>query len=364
MKFFSNEAKENEPGYDRSDVATSEHAVPQQRAGSPWNDTPGDPAPDYRSDNAENAENGDNPDGELADRERRDGTDEYTDERSDESVTTTYGPDGSVTTSDESIDDAVRPEDDTLRTEDDTLRAEDDTDKDEALKNEGTFDSPEAVEPTTGETLEDSADRNSDHLDSDDLDSDDLDSDDDRDGDGVPDSVEAHTDESESDKDDDEVDLPLAEPVAEESVVEDERTDEVNGAPVAVDTEPVPALVTPVESDSDVSEDEAEATPVVAAVPVAAAAATPGSVPEPTVDRLFADGDSFAERFREIQLRFVDSPKEAADDAAVLVGEAVDRLTAALNSQKDSLGGDSDDTEQQRVRLRGYRDLLNRLTSL
>jgi len=93
-------------------------------------------------------------------------------------------------------------------------------------------------------------------------------------------------------------------------------------------------------------------------------AAAPGSAPAPALDRLFTDGDSFAERFRDIQLRFVDSPKEATADAAALVGEAVDKLTSALQAQKDSLGGDSDDTEQLRVQLRSYRDLLNRLSAL
>jgi hypothetical protein len=92
--------------------------------------------------------------------------------------------------------------------------------------------------------------------------------------------------------------------------------------------------------------------------------AKPGSVPEPTIDRLFADGDSFAERFREIQLVFVDTPKEATAQAAALVAEAVDAVTAALNQQKDALAANSDDTEKLRVELRGYRDLLNRITTL
>jgi hypothetical protein len=121
MKFFSNEAKESndETGYDRSDVATSEPvAVPQQRAGSPWTDAPG------------------SADDELADRERRDGT---VTEPEAENTTTTYGPDGSVTTVDED-----RHEDDTADTVEET----------DAVKDEGTFDSPTAVEPATGEPLD------------------------------------------------------------------------------------------------------------------------------------------------------------------------------------------------------------------
>jgi hypothetical protein len=60
----------------------------------------------------------------------------------------------------------------------------------------------------------------------------------------------------------------------------------------------------------------------------------------------------------------VDSPKDAATEAAGLVDEAVDQLTASLKSQKDGLHSDSDDTEKLRIELRGYRDILNRVLSL
>ena len=66
-----------------------------------------------------------------------------------------------------------------------------------------------------------------------------------------------------------------------------------------------------------------------------------------------------------MQLRFVDSPKEATSEAAQLVDEAVDKLTASLKSQKNALTGDhGEDTEKLRVELRGYRDILNRILSL
>jgi hypothetical protein len=333
MKFFSNEAKENDPGYDRSDVATSEPvAVPQQRAGSPWNDTPGESSTDYREpqhrsddpdspsdvDSASDADLRDDrdlrdEDAEIAEQELRDGTDERPENRPEEPeaeqlsepITTTYGPDGTVTHSDDPVDldlDDSRTDDpaDTGETKLDEVKAED-----EAIKDEGTFDSPEAVEPATGEAIDDEDDNHG----------------------------------------------------KEPKAVEDHEADADYDAPVAVDPEPVPALGT----DEPAADEPASDEPVVAAVPVGA---TPGSLPATPVDRLFADGDAFGERFRDIQLRFVDSPKEAVADAATLVGEAVDKLTAALSSQKDALGGDSDDTEQLRVQLRGYRDLLNRLTGL
>jgi hypothetical protein len=349
MKFFSNEAKENdEPGYDRTDVATSEPvAVPQQRAGSPWSDSPAsdyrDPSDDRDSAHRDGSDRADNSDDELSEQELRDGTEERP---STEPVSTTYGPDGTVTTSD-SVDSADSVDSDTQ------VGSEHDRDsvEDEALKDEGTFDSPEVVDPNTGEAISD-ADRDR--------------SDDDRDRPDYDGGDRDRPDYDGGDRDRFETEATLLD---ETPAAEADRRDDLNGAPVAVDTEPVPALAseesTAVAGSGTDNYDHGEAVADVAAVPVETpSGATPGSVPAPALDRLFSDGDSFAERFRDIQLRFVDSPKEATADAATLVGEAVEKITSALNSQKDALGGDSDDTEQLRVQLRGYRDLLNRLTGL
>ncbi len=61
----------------------------------------------------------------------------------------------------------------------------------------------------------------------------------------------------------------------------------------------------------------------------------------------------------------MDSPKEATTEAAGLLDEAVDKLAASLRDQKAQLHQvDSDDTEQLRVELRGYRDILNRVLGL
>ncbi|MFI7598928.1 hypothetical protein [Actinoplanes sp. NPDC049681] len=83
-------------------------------------------------------------------------------------------------------------------------------------------------------------------------------------------------------------------------------------------------------------------------------------------DTLFAaaDAQTLQDRWRDVQLRFVDSPKEATTEAAALVEEAVEKLTAGLRSRKESLGAESDDTETLRVQLRGYRDILNRILGL
>jgi hypothetical protein len=110
---------------------------------------------------------------------------------------------------------------------------------------------------------------------------------------------------------------------------------------------------------------DAEAAP---AVPVGAADAATAAKPDPSAspvgDRLFTDGDSFSERLRDIALNFVDNPKEATQQAGALVDEAIDKVTTALKSQKDALAGEGADTEKLRVELRGYRDILKRISSL
>jgi len=93
----------------------------------------------------------------------------------------------------------------------------------------------------------------------------------------------------------------------------------------------------------------------------------PGTVGAPGLAKLFGDdAGSFRDRWRDVQLRFVDSPKEATSEAAALVDEVVDRLASSLKSQRAALAGEgaADDTEKLRVELRSYRDFLNRLLDL
>ncbi|XVV14010.1 hypothetical protein ACQP2X_06550 [Actinoplanes sp. CA-131856] len=261
MKFFSNE-KENEAEYAHDDPERTQHVasepvtVPPQRAGSPWSDRPGD---------APAATPVDLDDESGADRERRDrGTTYGSDSDSAEAATT------------ERID----------------------TNQAAAIRDDGGFDSPTAVEPETGKPLD--ADPASD------------------------------------------VDLPLdSDPDRDDSrptnAVKDDGTFE---SPTAVEPETGEPL---------------DAAPAAAAAPAGA---------KPSGDRLLPDGDAFTERFRDIQLRFVDDPKDATAEASRLVEEVVDKLTSTLKSQRDALGGNADDTEKLRVELRGYRDILNRLLSL
>jgi hypothetical protein len=394
MRFFSNDS--NEPS-DQSnvDVQTraeqvnadqshddAEHpdhvrsdpvAVPQQRSGSPWSDAPsaddtsdaglseqeradsgatadssardGDsaqrdddqpvdqpvdlPLDDDRSDDTEPVSHDAASDTVTADAEARD-TDVNTDTAS--GTTTTYGPDGTVVThdadddvesagddaehvdsaaddADERVDSATAASDADIEADVDRLDGddvdgdgvdEDRVDGDPALKDEGDFDDPTAVEPATDKPLD------------------------------TPDAVET---------------LPVA-----------GATDMSDSADTT--TEP---------GTDDLAAGEAVPVPVpVGAADASGPAAKPGSVSQPELGSVFADGDaqSFQERWREVQLRFVDSPKEATTDAAALIDEAVDKLTASLKAQKETVSGESDDTEQLRVALRGYRDILNRILGL
>jgi hypothetical protein len=296
MKFFSNE-KENETQQipDHEGRAASEPVtVPPQRAGSPWSD-----APDSREDGPRNTDSQDPVDIDLGDSEKRDDTGDKA------TTTTTYGPDGSVVDEptpragfgdrpgDELGD---RPKDDADRAGSDEYdpdrttainsgegNAADKAPEDEAIKDDGSFDSPKAVEPGTDEPLKDDAD-------------------------GYRDGEEFQ---------------PASD----------------SAAPVAA------AAAVPVASSPGTLKSDSSGTPK-------------------SGDKLLPDGDSFAERFRDIQLRFVDEPKEATAEAATLVGDAVDKLTSALKAQRDGLAGNSDDTEKLRVELRAYRDILNRLLAL
>lgn len=239
------------------------------------------------------------------------GTDETRTDRTDETrtdstagTTTTYGPDGTVTTTADTDADAS---------------ASDRIDGDAALKDEGGFDDPAAVEPATGKPLE---------------------------ADAAATGADADT----------ATDADAAPAVA-----------TADGAPqtaAADDTSP--------DRDTDTN---AAAVPIPVPVGASDTGATarteagdtrPGSVTGPDLGSLFAEQDaaSFHDRWRDVQLRFVDNPKEATHEAARLVDEAVEKLTASLSAQREAFATDTEDTERLRIELRGYRDILNRVLSL
>ncbi|MFI5836359.1 hypothetical protein ACIA5A_22050 [Micromonospora sp. NPDC051300] len=93
---------------------------------------------------------------------------------------------------------------------------------------------------------------------------------------------------------------------------------------------------------------------------------TPGAVPDDAATLFAPDAaQGFRDRWRDVQLRFVDDPKAAVGEAESLVEEAIEALSTALREQRSKLGtwqeSGSSDTEQLRVAVRGYRDFLDRV---
>ncbi|WP_185893264.1 hypothetical protein [Streptomyces sp. WAC08241] len=79
-----------------------------------------------------------------------------------------------------------------------------------------------------------------------------------------------------------------------------------------------------------------------------------------------ADGDAYRERWREVQGRFVDDPREAVHSADELVADVMRTLAEAFADHKRTLEGQwsegrDADTEDLRVALREYRSFFNRL---
>jgi hypothetical protein len=96
----------------------------------------------------------------------------------------------------------------------------------------------------------------------------------------------------------------------------------------------------------------------------------PGDVPEQPMGALFdaTAADDFRDRWQRLQMRFVDDPRGAADEARALTDDIVSALRDALDERRSSLSGwqaaRTGDTEELRVAVRRYRDLLDRLLGL
>jgi hypothetical protein len=148
---------------------------------------------------------------------------------------------------------------------------------------------------------------------------------------------------------------------------------------VAATTDTDATIIDTTDADTtDADTTDADATdagvPDAAGEPAATAVATesmPGGVPDEPLGALWPAqaGDGFRDRWRDLQLRFVDDPAAAAAEAEELVAEALDRFAATLADRKSELdawrgGAGAGDTEQMRVVLRQYRDFLDRLLGL
>ena len=85
---------------------------------------------------------------------------------------------------------------------------------------------------------------------------------------------------------------------------------------------------------------------------------------------LFAgdEGDGLRARWQEIQVKFVDEPRESVKDADELVAELMQRLAETFSSERSNLEkqwdrGDDASTEDLRVALQRYRSFFDRLLS-
>jgi hypothetical protein len=83
---------------------------------------------------------------------------------------------------------------------------------------------------------------------------------------------------------------------------------------------------------------------------------------------LLADADSFQSRWEEIQVRFVDEPRGAVEDADALVATVMQRLAEGFAQERERLEaqwgrGEDISTEDLRVALQRYRSFFQRLLS-
>ncbi|MDG4767410.1 hypothetical protein O7632_25450 [Solwaraspora sp. WMMD406] len=149
----------------------------------------------------------------------------------------------------------------------------------------------------------------------------------------------------------------------------DEDTVRDGDGPLPDDSRAVPA-VADADTNADIGDeetaDDGRTAPVVGHLPTDMP--TDVAVETPASFLASDEADAFRDRWRDVQLRFVDDPHAAAGEAQALTAEAVEALTAALTAHRDDLNGwtgtSPDDTEQLRLVVRRYRDLLDRLLAI
>jgi len=149
-----------------------------------------------------------------------------------------------------------------------------------------------------------------------------------------------------------------ADTAAGEAASDDADADAAAQAGEAVDGDEV--IVVPVDAAADTPAEVAESGQDL----------RPGAVEPVPIGAIWAEGtaEGLRDRWRELQLRFIDDPSSVAGEADDLVGEAVAAVTASLDAQRQQLSAwrndGIDDTEQLRSAVRQYRDFFNRLLGM
>jgi len=313
MRFFSNDAKETtETDSERADDSST---VPQQRSGSPWSDAP--VTEDHEGHDHEghdhDAHDHGGPETETDSHDTdvdlpldgRDASSDTVSETPSDTISDT-APDTVSDTSVGTYEDGHVNES-TVTSPDAPVYEPTDaevagSDEDPALRDEGTFDEPLAVDPETEQPLDST-------------------------------TVDAG---SESESDSDFESDKLDEPGQAEVVDSDDESTTYASASAADSTDHDALAEDPTPADTSDTAPVVAAVPVAVAVPAAATAdgtetespvddapAKPGAIEEKKAESLFGadDAAAFKDRWRDVQLRFVDSPKDAAAEAAGLVEE-------------------------------------------
>ncbi|SDT68833.1 hypothetical protein [Actinoplanes derwentensis] len=329
MRFFSNEAKDNVDEQENTGTA-----VPQQRSGSPWQH-------DSATAPVRPADTDDDPD------------------------RTTALPDQDRTVAFEDGSHRAEPVqvNPVPGTDKDSFATADDDKVDPELENRGTLDDPHSTQPIGIGT---DAPRHAVDKDKNDL----------RDNDtfGTADDkpvVDSTTDEDKPVNDFDKTDNPVdfdksdSDFAAADSSFATADTDKSDFAAADFDKDD---KVVEFDKDKDKDVEDVDLSDKTADVteplvtPVPAAESTTISGPAPFFPS--SDTQPLRERWRDVQLRFVDDPKAATNEASGLVDEAVDKLATALRDHRGSFAKGTDDTEALRVEFRSYRDILDRLLGL
>jgi hypothetical protein len=102
---------------------------------------------------------------------------------------------------------------------------------------------------------------------------------------------------------------------------------------------------------------------------VARPAEDAGSRPPESNAPLLERGDEWMGRWNEIQIRFVDEPRESIANADALVDEVMKQLAAAFAEERARIEGEwsagsEPSTEELRVALQRYRSFFNRLLAV
>jgi hypothetical protein len=99
---------------------------------------------------------------------------------------------------------------------------------------------------------------------------------------------------------------------------------------------------------------------------VRAAGTAPTAATPPADHGLLRDNSAFMERWTAVQTTFVDSPRQAVEQADTLVGDVIQELARVFAEERQQLeaawsGGDSVSTEDLRQALQKYRDFFQAL---